>query len=56
MWRSVIPAPRPKAGVKRVFHKAGANRHDSVEIPVFTGMTVFAAVLRIGGMIGVVIR
>ena len=40
----------------RVFHNAESNRHDSVEIPVFTGMTVFRGVLRIVDVNSVVIR
>ena len=39
-----------------MFRKVETTRHGRVKIPVFTGMTVFAAVLRIDGMIGVVIR
>ena len=42
--------------MKSVFHKLDTYRHARVEIPVFTGMTVFRAVLRIGIMNGIVIR
>ena len=42
--------------MKRVFHMLDTFGDNRVQIPVFTGMTVFGAVLRIGGMIGVAIR
>ena len=34
-----------------MFLKVETNRYGRVEIPVFTGMTVFGAVLRNGGII-----
>ena len=43
-------------GFKRVFHILDACGGNRVQIPVFTGMTVFGAVLCIESMIGVVIR
>ena len=55
MTRALL-AGGPRAGLKSVFHKVETHGHARVEIPVFTGMTVFGAVLRIGGMVGVVIR
>ena len=41
---------RPGACLKSVFRKVEGNGHDSVEIPVFTGMTVFRGVLQIDGV------
>ena len=38
---------RPKAGLKSVFHKLETYGDQYLQIPVFTGMTGFGAVLRV---------
>ena len=40
---------RPMAGLKSLFHKLETYGDQCLQIPVFTGMTGFGAVLRVDG-------
>ena len=44
------------AGFKRVFHKLETSGNPRLQIPVFTGMTGFGAVLRFDDMVDIVNR